>query len=86
MLVFAAIGGGLRPGEQAVMRCASMGGGAGLLIWYRSGAAHASQGVETPSLGLGLLRLGCRRPAVRGTRSRPIFPADRIAPGTARYR
>jgi hypothetical protein len=45
MLVFAATGGGLRAGEQAVMLLCLVGGAAGLLIWYRSGAAQARQGV-----------------------------------------
>jgi hypothetical protein len=45
MLVFAATGGSLRAGEQAVMLLCLVGGAAGLLIWYRSGAAQARQGV-----------------------------------------
>ena len=44
MLVFAATVGGLRVGEQAVMLLCLVGGAAGLLIWYRSGAAQARQG------------------------------------------
>jgi hypothetical protein len=45
ILVFAATGGGLRAGEQAVMLLCLVGGAAGLLIWYRSGAAQVRQGV-----------------------------------------
>jgi hypothetical protein len=38
LLAFAAIGGGLRPGEHAVTAICLIGGGAGLLLWRRSKA------------------------------------------------
>jgi hypothetical protein len=41
MLVFAMIGGGLRPGEQVVTAICLVGGTAGLLLWQRSRAGVA---------------------------------------------
>jgi len=39
LLAFAAVGGGLRTGEQVVTVICLIGGGAGLLLWRRSKAA-----------------------------------------------
>lgn len=44
ILAFAAAGGSLRAGEQAVMLLCLVGGAAGLLIWHRSGTAQTRQG------------------------------------------
>ena len=44
LVAFAAVGGGLRPGEQAVTLVCLAGGAAGLLLWRKTGAVPAQQG------------------------------------------
>lgn len=44
LLAFAAIGGGLRPGEQVVALICLVGGGAGLWFWHTARTSQAAGG------------------------------------------